>query len=240
MRLPAGTIVALVGENGSGKTTLIKLLLGMYRPSAGTITVDGRSLADFDPASWRERCTAAFQDFARFHLPAVESIGVADLPTIGDEAAALAALTRAGGEDLPGQLPDGLATEIGTAFTDGHGLSGGQWQKLALGRAMRRDEPLLVVLDEPTASLDAQSEHALFERYSAAAAGYSGDGDANAASGRGTVTVLVSHRFSTVQMADLIIFIEAGHAIEVGAHDELMRAEGRYAELFTLQAAAYE
>jgi ATP-binding cassette subfamily B protein len=241
VRLPAGTIVALVGENGSGKTTLIKLLLGMYRPSAGTITVDGRSLADFDPASWRDRCTAAFQDFARFHLPAVESIGVADLPTIGDEAAALAALTRAGGEDLPGQLPDGLATEIGTAFTDGHGLSGGQWQKLALGRAMRRADPLLVVLDEPTASLDAQSEHALFERYSAAAAGYSGAGTRTAgASHSGTVTVLVSHRFSTVQMADLIIFIEAGHAIEVGAHDELMRADGRYAELFTLQAAAYE
>jgi ATP-binding cassette, subfamily B, bacterial len=228
--LPAGATVALVGENGSGKTTLIKLLLGMYRPTDGQILVDGRSLDDLDPASWRERCTAAFQDFARFHLAVVESIGVAELATIADEPAATAALRRAGGEDLLGQLPNGLATEVGTAFTDGHGLSGGQWQKLALGRAMRRDEPLLVVLDEPTASLDAQSEHALFERYSAAA---------QDAAARGAITVLVSHRFSTVQMAQLIIFIEAGHAVEVGSHDELVAAGGRYAELFALQAAGY-
>jgi ATP-binding cassette subfamily B protein len=231
VRLPAGTTVALVGENGSGKTTLIKLLLGLYRPTSGAILVDGRDLDDLDPVAWRERCTAAFQDFARFHLAAVESIGVAELPTIGDEPAAEAALRRAGGDDLLAQLPDGLATEVGTAFTDGHGLSGGQWQKLALGRAMRRDEPLLVVLDEPTASLDAQSEHALFERYADAAR----DG-----ADRGAVTVLVSHRFSTVQMAQLIIFIEAGQAVEVGSHASLVAAGGRYAELFALQAAGYQ
>ncbi len=201
VRLPAGSTVALVGENGSGKTTLIKLLLGMYRPTSGVITVDGRPLDSIDPGVWRARSSAAFQDFARFHLAAVESIGVADLPTLGDEDAAVAALTRAGAADLPAQLPNGLATEIGTAYTGGHGLSGGQWQKLALGRAMRRDDPLLVVLDEPTASLDAQSEHALFERYAAAA---------STAGESGAITVLVSHRFSTVQMADLIVYIEAG------------------------------
>jgi ATP-binding cassette subfamily B protein len=229
--LPAGATVALVGENGSGKTTLVKLLLGMYRPDSGEILVDGTPLAELDPAAWRARCTAAFQDFARFHMPAVESIGVADLPRRTDEPAAVAALDRAGAAELPDQLPDGLATEVGTVYTGGHGLSGGQWQKLALGRAMRRDDPLLVVLDEPTASLDAQSEHALFERYAETAV--------REAKRSGAVTVLVSHRFSTVRMADLIIFVAEGHPVEYGSHDTLMATGGRYAELFDLQAAAY-
>ena len=128
-------------------------------------------------------------------------------------------------------MPDGLATQIGTAFTGGHGLSGGQWQKLALGRALRREEPLLVVLDEPTASLDAAAEHALFSRYADAAK--------RSADVAGTITVLVSHRFSTVRMADLIIYVEAGRAAEVGSHDELLARGGRYAELFALQAQGY-
>jgi ATP-binding cassette subfamily B protein len=229
--LPAGATIALVGENGSGKTTLIKLLLGMYRPDEGEILVDGTSLNDIDPAAWRARCTAAFQDFARFHMPAVESVGVADLPSRWDEPAAVAALDRAGAAELADQLPDGLATQVGTVYTGGHGLSGGQWQKLALGRAMRRDDPLLVVLDEPTASLDAPSEHALFERYAETAR--------REAQRSGAVTVLVSHRFSTVRMADLIIFIESGHAVEFGSHDDLLARGGRYAELFELQAAGY-
>ena len=228
--LAAGSTVALVGENGSGKTTLVKLLLGMYRPDAGEILVDGTPLAAIDPAGWRERCAAAFQDFARFNLPAVETVGVADLPALADEPAAAAALDRAGGADLVGQLPDGLATYVGTAYTGGVGLSGGQWQKLALGRAMRKQGPLLVVLDEPTASLDATSEHALFERYASAA---------HEAARDGTVTVLVSHRFSTVRMADLIIFVEEGRAVESGSHEDLLAAGGRYAELFGLQAGAY-
>ncbi len=229
--LPAGATVALVGENGSGKTTLAKLLLGMYPAGEGSVTVDGVPLSDIDPQSWRARCTAAFQDFARLHLPAVEGIGVADLDSVADEPLAHDALARAGAEGLAHQLPDGLATEVGTAFTGGHGLSGGQWQKLALGRAMRRREPLLVVLDEPTASLDAQAEHALFERYAAAAA--------RAAGTTGAVTVLVSHRFSTVRAADLIVFLDGGRAVEVGSHDELVAADGHYAQLFALQAAGY-
>jgi ATP-binding cassette, subfamily B, bacterial len=231
--LPAGGLVALVGENGSGKTTLVKLLLGMYQPDAGDIGVDGQPLTAIAPAAWRARCTAAFQDFARFHLPAVESVGVADLPALADVAAATAALDRAGAADLPGQLPDGLTTEVGSAYTGGHGLSGGQWQKLALGRAMRRDDPLLVVLDEPTASLDAQAEHALFERYARAAR-------QAAAAGSGAITVLVSHRFATAAMADLIIYLHEGRILEAGSHADLLAANGPYAELFRLQAAAYQ
>jgi ATP-binding cassette subfamily B protein len=229
--LPAGATVALVGENGSGKTSLVKLLLAMYGPTEGEILVDGRPLGDISVTAWRERSTAAFQDFARLHMPAVEGIGVAELSTLRDESLAVAALDRAGAAGLRDQLPDGLATEVGTAFTGGHGLSGGQWQKLALGRAMRRGDPLLVVLDEPTASLDAQAEHALFERYAAAAA--------DSARRTGAVTVLVSHRFSTVQMADVIVLLDGGRAVEVGSHEALVRARGRYAELFELQAAGY-
>ncbi|HEY1666313.1 MAG TPA: ABC transporter ATP-binding protein [Trebonia sp.] len=231
LTFPAGATVAIVGENGSGKSTLVKLLLGMYKPTSGAILIDDVPLASIAHDSWRERCTAAFQDFARFSLPAVESVGVADLPEVSSEPLALAALDRAGAAGLDAQLPDGLSTYIGGPYTGGHNLSGGQWQKLALGRAMRAPDPLLVVLDEPTASLDANAEQALFDRYTEAAAGY--------AAASGTITLLVSHRFATVRMADLIVYLEEGHATEAGTHDELVAGGGRYAELFTLQASAY-
>jgi ATP-binding cassette, subfamily B, bacterial len=227
--LPAGATVAIVGENGSGKTTLVKLLLGMYQPSSGQILIDGVPLASIAHDAWRERCTASFQDFARFALPAVESVGVADLLSLTSQPLALAALDRAGAAELAGQLPSGLATYVGGPYTGGHNLSGGQWQKLALGRAMRAPSPLLVVLDEPTASLDAHAEHALFERYATAAA----------SSDAGTITLLISHRFATVRMADLIVYLEEGQAAEAGTHDDLMSRGGRYAELFTLQADGY-
>ena len=231
LTLPAGATVAIVGENGSGKTTLVKLLLGMYQPTSGMIEVDGVPLTSIAHESWRQRCTAAFQDFARFSLPAVESVGVADLPELSSEPLAQAALDRAGAAELPGQLPDGLSTFVGGPYTGGQNISGGQWQKLALGRAMRSPDPLLVVLDEPTASLDAHAEQALFDRYTDAAAAY--------AAAAGTITLLVSHRFATVSMADLIVYLEAGHATEAGTHDELLARSGRYAELFTLQASGY-
>jgi ATP-binding cassette, subfamily B, bacterial len=231
LTFPAGATVAIVGENGSGKTTLVKLLLGMYQPASGGIYVDDVPLTSIAHDSWRERCTAAFQDFARFSLPAVESVGVADLPDLSSEPLALAALDRAGAAGLETQLPGGLSTYIGGPYTGGHNLSGGQWQKLALGRAMRAPDPLLVVLDEPTASLDAHAEQALFDRYTEAAKEY--------AARSGTVTLLVSHRFATVKTADLIVYLEEGHAAEAGSHEELLARGGRYAELFTLQASAY-
>jgi ATP-binding cassette subfamily B protein len=231
LTFPAGATVAVVGENGSGKSTLVKLLLGMYPPTSGAVYVDDVPLASIAHQSWRSRCTAAFQDFARFSLPAVESVGVADLPSLASEPLARAALDRAGAAGLDAQLPEGLSTYIGGPYTGGHNLSGGQWQKLALGRAMRAPDPLLVVLDEPTASLDAHAEQALFDRYTAAAAEY--------AARSGTITLLVSHRFATVRSADLIVYLEAGHAAEAGTHEELLASGGRYAELFTLQASAY-
>ncbi|GAA4871593.1 MULTISPECIES: ABC transporter ATP-binding protein [Pseudonocardia] len=229
--LPAGSTVAIVGENGAGKTTLVKLLLGMYSPDAGTVEVDGRPLSGIEPGAWRSRTTAAFQDFARLHLPVRHTVGVGDLARLDDTDAVAGALDRAGATSVAETLPDGLDTLVGSTYTGGRGLSGGQWQKLALGRAMMRDDPLLVVLDEPTANLDAPTEHAMFERYASAAA--------RGAERNGAVTVLVSHRFSTVRMADLVVVLEDGRVRERGTHAQLVAAGGRYAELYELQAASY-
>lgn len=228
---PAGSSVALVGENGAGKTTLVKLLTGMYRPTRGAIHVDDAGLDELDVESWRERTTAAFQDFVRFELPAGEVVGIGDLPRIGDEAAIVAALEQAEGADVLGDLADGLWTPLGRSLPGGRDLSGGQWQKLALGRAMMRERPLLLVLDEPTASLDAPTEAALFERYV---------GASRRSAGRsGAVTLFVSHRFSTVRVADVIVVLHEGRVVEVGTHDELIALGGHYAELFELQARSY-
>jgi ATP-binding cassette subfamily B protein len=231
LTLPAGATIALVGENGSGKTTLVKLLAGMYQPTEGTIRIDGTPLAGLDLDEWRSRTSAAFQDFVRFELVAHQVVGVGDLDRLGERAACRTALDRAGATDAVEALPDGLDTLIGRSFSGGSELSGGQWQKLALGRAMMRDQPLLLVLDEPTSSLDAQTESELFARYE--------QGARRAASAVGTVTLLVSHRFSTVRMADLIVVLDAGRVVEVGSHDQLMRRGGTYAELYRLQAAGY-
>ena len=229
--LPAGATVAIVGDNGAGKTTLVKLLTRLYEPSAGRITVDGLELRAFEVAAWRARISAGFQDFARLQLLARESVGVGDAPRSGSDGHVLRALDRAVASDLPGSLPSGLATQLGLEFEDGFELSIGQWQKVALGRAMMRPAPLLLTLDEPTASLDAPTEHALFERFAAAAK--------EAAERSGAITLLVSHRFSTVRMADLIVVLDSGRIIETGSHQELIARGGPYAELFTLQATAY-
>ncbi len=231
VHLPAGAIVAVVGENGAGKTTLVKLLLRFYEPTAGAITVDGTDLRRFGAAEWRARTSAGFQDFARLHFTAQHSVGVGLLDDLDDEHAVLGALARGGGADLPDGLPHRLATQLGAEFDGGVDLSAGQWQKVALSRAMMRADPLLLVLDEPTASLDASTEHALFERFS--------DQARRAATTTGAITVLVSHRFSTVRMADFILVVAGGRVTEVGTHAELVDLDGHYAELYRLQARSY-
>jgi ATP-binding cassette subfamily B protein len=231
LHIPAGSTVAIVGENGAGKTTLVKLLCRFYEPTRGRILVDGVPLARFEPDEWRQRLSAGFQDFAKLEFIARESVGVGRLDQIDSVDDVMAALARASADEVPRGLPDGLDTQLGKNFADGVELSGGQWQKLALGRAMMRDGPLLLVLDEPTASLDPQTEHALFVRYA---------GAANEAARRtGGITVLVSHRFSTVRMADLIVVVDGGRVVEVGSHAELVARGGLYAELYELQARAY-
>jgi ATP-binding cassette subfamily B protein len=229
--VPAGSTVALVGDNGAGKTTLVKLLCRFYDPTEGRITVDGSDLRDLDVDAWRARLAGCFQDFARLELAAREAVGVGDLPFLEDDAAVAGALERAHAADVTLSLPDGLATQLGRSWDGGVEPSTGQWQKLALGRAMMREEPLLLVLDEPTASLDAATEAALFERYARAAS--------ETARRSGAITVLVSHRFSTVRMADLIVVVDAGRITEVGSHEELVARGGSYAELYGLQARAY-
>jgi ATP-binding cassette subfamily B protein len=228
--LPAGSVVAIVGENGAGKSTLVKLLAKMYEPTSGAIVVDGISLARIRADEWRARLSGAFQDFFRFELTAQRSIGVGDLSRLDDGGAATAAVARAGAEDVIARLPAGLATQLGPTWPGGVELSFGQWQKLALARGFMRESPLVVVLDEPTAALDAESELGLFERYAAAA---------RERRGEGRITILVSHRFSTVRMADLIVVLEGARVVETGTHDALMAAGGHYAQLYAIQAAAY-
>ncbi len=231
LTLPAGACVAVVGDNGSGKTTLVKLLLRMHEPSSGTIMADGLNLRDIATRSWHSAITASFQDPARLELEAGTAVGVGDLPRAGDAGAVSTALRRAAAEELITELPDGLATRLGRSFPDGRELSGGQWQRLGLGRTMMREAPLLMVLDEPTASMDPLTEQALFEHYVGAAR--------RTASASGGVSVLVSHRFATVRSADLIVVLSDGRVVESGTHAELMTNRGTYARLFEAQARAY-
>jgi ATP-binding cassette subfamily B protein len=229
--LPAGATVAVVGDNGAGKSTLVKLLCRFYEPTAGEITVDGTDLRRIDVEEWRARMSAGFQDFTRLELKARQTVGVGDLPFVSDEAAVATALKRAASSAIVTTLPDGLETQLGISFDAGVELSGGQWQRLALARAMMRPTPLLLVLDEPTAALDAETEHQLFTRYAAMASTF--------ASTNGAITLLVSHRFSTVRMADLIVVLDGGRVVDAGSHDQLMEAGGLYAELYQLQAQTY-
>jgi ATP-binding cassette subfamily B protein len=230
LMLPAGSAVAIVGENGAGKTTLIKLLTGMYQPTAGSILLDDTPLTDIDPTAWRTRTAATFQDFIQFELVAQEVVGIGNLEHIADEATVTTALERANAQAIVEELHNGLQTPLGSSFEHGQQLSGGQWQRLALARGMMRPSPLLLVLDEPTASLDAITEAALFERYLAAREN---------ARATGAITILVSHRFSTVRMADVIVVLERGRITEHGSHQQLMRNGGLYAQLFEMQAQAY-
>jgi len=218
----------------------VKLLGKLYEPTAGAIYVDDRPLARLPADLWRERLAGAFQDFFRFELLARHSVGLGDVSRIEDERAAATAVERAGAIDDVARLPAALHTQLGSTWPDGVDLSFGQWQKLALARGFMRDDPLLLVLDEPTAALDSETEHALFERYAAAArdphVAEVGFGACNA---DGRITILVSHRFSTVRMADLIVVLDGARVAEVGTHDELIARGGQYAALYGIQAAAY-
>jgi len=228
LELPAGSVVAIVGENGAGKSTLVKLLARMYEPTAGRILVDGVELGRMPAVEWRERLAGAFQDFFRFEFKARRAVGVGDVPRLDDEPAVVTAVARAGADDVVVKLSAGLETQLGPTWPGGVEVSFGQWQKLALARGFMRDRPLVLILDEPTAALDAETEHALFERYAAAAS-----------DNEGRLTILVSHRFSTVRMADLIVVLDGSRVVEIGSHAELMAQGGQYAELYGIQAAAY-
>ncbi len=230
--VPAGSVMALAGHNGAGKTTLVKLLMGLYRPTTGQILVDGVPMTEFDHDSLRAAVAAGFQDFCRFEVLAGDNVGAGDLPRRPDRTAVAAALDRAGASDVIGRLRDGMETPLGRSMAGGALPSEGQWQKLALGRAMMRETPLLRVLDEPTASLDAEGEAALFRGYLRVGR--------TAAARCGCITVLVSHRFATVRAADLIVILREGRIAEIGTHDELIAANGWYASVCAMQAAGYE
>ena len=228
--LPAGAVVAIVGENGAGKSTLVKLLCRLYKPSAGLILIDDVDLLSIPSSEWRSRLAGAFQDFFRFEFHAQHSVGLGEVGRLDDRPAVESAVGRAGADDVIDRLAYGLDTQLGPTWEEGVEVSFGQWQKLALARGFMRDAPLLLVLDEPTAALDAETEHALFERYAQAS---------REGANTGRITVLVSHRFSTVRMADLIVVLDGARLVEVGSHEQLMARRGQYHELFEIQAAAF-
>ena len=225
LHLTPGSSLALVGENGSGKTTLIKLLTRLYQPTAGRILLDGRDLAEWDEQALRERIGVIFQDFTRYQMLVGENVGAGDERYFEDEVRWREAAEKGMASEFIETLPAGYQTQLGKWFKDGRELSGGQWQKIALARAFMRTRADILVLDEPTAAMDAQAEADIFEHFRQLA--------------KERITILISHRFSTVRMADQIAVLDRGRIVECGSHEELMRLNGRYAHLFTLQARGY-
>jgi ATP-binding cassette subfamily B protein len=219
-----GEKIALVGHNGAGKTTLIKLLSRLYDPTEGVILFDGIDIRDLDPLELRQRIGVIFQDFVRYHLPASENIGFGQIEASDQMDQIIASARKSGAHTMIENLPEGYQTMLGRWFHGGHELSLGQWQRIALARAFMRDAEILV-LDEPTASLDAQTEYEIFRHFQELT--------------EGKMAILISHRFSTVRMADRIVVIESGRIAEIGSHQELLRREGVYAQLFSMQAEGY-
>ena len=223
--VPKGQSLALVGENGAGKTTFIKLLAGLYDPTEGRVLLDGRDVRAWDERELRARIGVIFQDFNEYQLALRENVAFGSVDHLDDELRVGRAVEQGGAKELVATLSAGLDTQLGRWFAGGVELSGGQWQKVALARAFMREEADILILDEPTAALDAEAEHAVFQRFRALAAG--------------RTTILISHRFPTVRMADRILVLEAGRVIEDGSHADLLAAGRRYAHLFGLQAAGY-
>jgi len=225
LHIPPGESLALVGENGSGKTTMIKLLTRLYRPGKGRILLDGLDLNEWDEVALRQRIGVIFQDFSRYQFLVGENIGVGDVRYFEDEAQWRDAAEKGMADALIESLPSGYETQLGKWFKDGQELSGGQWQKIALARAFMRSEADILVLDEPTAAMDAAAEAKIFEHFRKLT--------------QSRIAILISHRFSTVRMASQIVVIENGRIIERGSHEQLMELDGHYARLFLLQAEGY-
>jgi len=228
IELQPGAVIALVGQNGAGKSTLVKLLCGFYQPTEGQVTVDGRALTAHDAAAWRSQLTAGFQDFARLEVPLGESVAVGDLQQPHSKERAAWALTQASADGIIARAPNGMETMLGRQWPAGIDLSGGEWQKVSNGRALMREHPRLIIFDEPTSALDPASEQAMFDQLGAAAR-----------LTRQSITLFVSHRFSTVRHADRIIVFEDGRIVEDGTHEDLVGHDGLYARLFETQAAGY-
>jgi len=224
LKILPGEKIALVGHNGAGKTTLIKLLSRLYDPTEGTILIDGTDIRELDPLDLRQKIGVIFQDFVRYHLPVSENIGFGQIEAADRMDKIVDSARKSGADAMIENLPQGYQTMLGRWFHGGHELSLGQWQRVALARAFMRDAEILV-LDEPTASLDAQTEYEIFQHFKELT--------------DGKMAILISHRFSTVRMADRIVVIEGGRVAENGSHEELLRREGIYARLFSMQAEGY-
>jgi ATP-binding cassette subfamily B protein len=224
LTIKPGEKIALVGANGAGKTTFVKLMTRLYDPSEGQVLIDGIDLREVDPKDLQKRIGVIFQDFVKYYLPARENVGFGQIDQLENEPRIVDSATRSGADPTIRSLPQGYDTMLGKWFERGHDLSGGEWQKVALARAFMREAEVLV-LDEPTASLDALNEYAIFQRFRELT--------------DNKIALLISHRFSTVRMADRIVVLDGGRIIETGSHAELLALGGEYAKLFTIQAEGY-